>query len=336
MLSWSPLGARPASRGAVRAGAARGRCRASTCPARARRPAGGGRRSLCARPRPGPGDPAAAGPAPVGRIGGGGGGAPAARPPAPSGAPAPPPIPARGAAPRPPPPPARRRRRGSKGRSRRQRAGRGASRKPAGQVGEEGKEPRNSGRRWRRTGRPRTESRRDLPPAEGTASGLGPAGAVMSVSELYSQVSAGRAEPGARGRRRGARPAGARYPAVPSGRRPLLGASQLRAASEPLTSGGGESLAVPGAPRPGPYPGSPKPCRSCPRPGAVRPKPPAPSGSEPGPRGPPFPPRRPRWAPTRGPPPRCSAARSYEGDPLSCQRGGTLNSGGDPLACQRI
>ncbi|XDB63967.1 hypothetical protein ABFV05_017583 [Capra hircus] len=171
----------------VREGAARGRCSASTCPARARRPAGGGRRSLCARPRPGPGDPAAAGPAPVGRIGGGGGGAPAARPPAPSGAPAPPPIPARGAAPRPPPPPARRRRRGSKGRSRRQRAGRGASRKPAEQVGEEGKELRNSGRRWRRTGRPRTESRRDLPPAEGTASGLGPAGAVMSVSELYSQ-----------------------------------------------------------------------------------------------------------------------------------------------------
>ncbi|KAJ8789631.1 hypothetical protein J1605_004868 [Eschrichtius robustus] len=38
----------------------------------------------------------------------------------------------------------RRRRRGSKGRVGRERAGRGASRKPAGQVGEERKEPRNS------------------------------------------------------------------------------------------------------------------------------------------------------------------------------------------------
>ena len=42
------------------------------------------------------------------------------------------------------PPLRRRRRRGSKGRVGREQAGRGASRKPAGQVGEERKEPRNS------------------------------------------------------------------------------------------------------------------------------------------------------------------------------------------------
>lgn len=139
-------------------GARRGRCstRRAPVPACARRPAGGGRRQLRARPRPRPRGP---------RCGGGAGGrvqlgprqgskaaAAAYRPPAPrpslpafgpaSRAPAPPPIPERGAAPRRllprpqllPARPQRRRHRGSKGRAGRERAGRGASRKPAGQV----------------------------------------------------------------------------------------------------------------------------------------------------------------------------------------------------------
>lgn len=186
---------------------------ARTCPACARRPAGGGRRPLLARPAPRPEDPAAAGtregassPAPLGakarRH------TPAARSDArypPSlrrPAPAPPPIPERGAAPRgllPRPPatparPRRRRCRGSKGRAGRERAGRGASRKPAGQVGGKGRETHKlsaSPGRWRQAGWPWTESHRG-------SEEPGPA-ARRGTSEGSLQGTAPRARPCPRG-----------------------------------------------------------------------------------------------------------------------------------------
>lgn len=139
-----------------------------TCPERAGRPAGGSRRRLLARPRPRPGGPLCGGGA-RGRGGFGPGRAqrrrrqcirrPLGRAPALSLLGRPPrprrlpylsrerrcaaSSPARPVA-TPARPPLRRHCRGSKGRAGGERAGCGASRKPAGQVGEKGKEPRNS------------------------------------------------------------------------------------------------------------------------------------------------------------------------------------------------
>lgn len=99
----------------------------------------------------------------------------------------------------------------------------------------------------------------------------------MSVSELYSQVSAGRLGPGAQVRAEGRAVLGGAFSCGSAGRGGggRLSACPLAAASAPRTSGGRESLAVPGAPRADrprlpPLAGSLTWCGCCSRPSSVR------------------------------------------------------------------
>lgn len=180
---------------------------------------------------------------------------PASPPALPRPAPAPPPIPERGAAPRgllPRPPatparPQRRRCRGSKGRAGRERAGRGASRKPAGQVGGKGRETHKlsaSPGRWRQAGWPWTErhrgseepgpaARRDT--SEGSLQGTAPRARpcprghvgqrALQPGECGPRAAAGRAQVRAAGagavRSRPPRPSRAPSPAAPGAGRHL-------------------------------------------------------------------------------------------------------------------